>query len=61
MSFKLLQNARLFKTFFYKMNKKTESRASLVAQWLGVCLTMQGTRVRAWSGKIPHAAEQLGP
>ena len=36
-------------------------RASLVAQWLRICLPMQGTRVRAWSGKIPHAAEQLGP
>ena len=22
---------------------------------------MQGTRVEPWSGKIPHAAEQLGP
>ena len=26
---------------------KTETRASLVAQWLRVCLPMQGTRVRA--------------
>ena len=35
--------------------------ASLVAQWLRICLPMQGTRVRALVGKIPHAAEQLGP
>ena len=35
--------------------------ASLVVQWLRICLLMQGTRVRALSGKIPHAVEQLGP
>ena len=34
--------------------------ASLVAQWLRICLPMQGTRARHWSGKISHAAEQLG-
>ena len=34
--------------------------ASLVVQWLRICLTMQGTRV-PWSGKIPRAAEQLSP
>ena len=27
--------------------KKGESGTSLVAQWLGVCLPMQGTRVRS--------------
>ena len=32
---------------------------SLVAQWLRIRLPMQGMGVRAWSGKIPHAAEQL--
>ena len=31
--------------------------ASLVAQWLGIRLLMQGTRVRA----LVQAAEQLGP
>ena len=36
-------------------------RASLVAQWLRIHLPMQGTRVEPWSGKIPHAAEQLSP
>ena len=35
--------------------------ASLVAQWLRVCLPIRGTRVRALAGKIPHAAERLGP
>ena len=42
--------------------------ASLVVQWLRICLPMQGTWVWAlvredptqpWSGKIPHASEQL--
>ena len=28
---------------------------------MGVCLPMQGTRFGPWSGRIPHAAEQLGP
>ena len=32
---------------------------SLVVQWLRICLPMQGTW--PWSGKIPHAAEQLSP
>ena len=40
--------------------KEKEARASLVAQWLRICLPVQGTRVRALVGKIPHAAEQLG-
>ena len=39
--------------------KKKYWRTSLVAQWLRICLPMQGTGVR--SGKIPHAAEQLSP
>ena len=40
---------------------KSGSRASLLAQWLRICLPMQGTWFKPWSGKIPHAAEQLGP
>ena len=36
-----------------------EWRASLVAQWLRTRLPMQGTRVQALVGKIPHAPEQL--
>ena len=34
---------------------------SLVAQWLRICLPMQRTRFDPWSGKIPHASEQLSP
>ena len=36
-------------------------RVSLVAQRLRICLPMQGHGFKPWSGKIPHAAEQLGP
>ena len=32
---------------------KSQSRASLVAQWLGVCLLRQGTRVREDTGSSP--------
>ena len=42
-------------------NKIKRERASLVAQWLRICLLMQGHGFESWSGKIPHAAEQLGP
>ena len=35
--------------------------ASLVAQWLRICLLMRGHRFEPWSGKIPQATEQLGP
>ena len=32
---------------FLKNLQKSQNRASLVAQWLRICLPMQGTRVRA--------------
>ena len=32
---------------------------SLVAQWLRIHLPMKGPVFDPWSGKIPHAAEQL--
>ena len=32
-----------------------------MAQWLRIHQPMQGTRFEPWSGKIPHAAEQLSP
>ena len=35
--------------------------ASLVAQWLRIRLPMQGHGFEPWSGRIPHAAEQLSP
>ena len=42
--------------------KKEGRGASLVAQWLRVCLPMRrGHGFEPWSGKIPHAAERLGP
>ena len=33
--------------YFTKVEPKTVTRASLVAQWLRICLPMQGTRVQA--------------
>ena len=35
--------------------------ASLVAQWLRVCLLMQGTRVRALAWEDPTCREAAGP
>ena len=55
--FKIIQNSITQKIF----NIKMKIGASLVAQWLRICLPMQGTRVRALVWKIPHAAERLGP
>ena len=40
---------------------KMKNRASLVVQWLRICLPMQGTRVRALVWEDPTAAEQLSP
>ena len=41
---------------------KNSLRTSLVAQWLRIRLSMQGTQVRSLiPEKIPHAAEQLSP
>ena len=49
-----------------KENKnKTESKiicgASLVAQWLRICLLMQGTRVRALVWEDPTCRGATGP
>ena len=46
------------------LSPRTALGTSLVAQWLRICLPLQGTQVRAlvpWCRKIPHAAEQLSP
>ena len=43
------------------VNKAHAFGASLVAQWLRICLPCRGHGFEPWSGKIPHAAEQLGP
>ena len=32
---------------------------SLLAQWIRICLPMQGTWVLSWFGKVPHATKQL--
>ena len=41
--------------------KKKIYGASLVAQWLRVCLPMQGTRVRALVWKDPTCCGATGP
>ena len=43
------------------IEQKCNSVASLMAQWLRIHLPMQRARFEPWSGKIPHAAEQLSP
>ena len=40
---------------------KKDTRASLVAQWLRVCLLMQGTRVRALVWEDPACRGAAGP
>ena len=40
---------------------KSPQGASLVAQWLGVCLPMQGTRVRALVWEDPTCRGATGP
>ena len=44
-------------------NRKIEKtvRASLVAQWLRICLLMQGTRVRALVWEDPTCRGATGP
>ena len=44
-----------------KLMHSTDCWASLVAQWLRIRLPMQGHGFKSWSGKIPHATEQLSP
>ena len=39
--------------------KTPDLGTSLVAQWLGVCLPMQGHGFEPWSGRIPRVVEQL--
>ena len=41
--------------------KTAASRASLVAQWLRICLPMQGTRVRALVWEDPTCRGATGP
>ena len=44
-----------------KQNKTHQTGASLVAQWLGVCLPVQGTRVRALVQEDPTCRGATGP
>ena len=39
--------------------KLNRQGTSLVVQWLRICLPVQGRGFDPWSGRIPHAAEQL--
>ena len=43
------------------MFKSKTKGTSLVAQWVGIHLTMQETWLDPWSGKTSHAAGQLSP
>ena len=38
-----------------------KSWTSLVVQWIGIRLPMQGCGFNRWSGKIPRAVRQLKP
>ena len=42
-------------------SRRERPRASLVAQWLRVCLLMQGTRVRALVWEDPTCRGATGP
>ena len=48
------------RTIMSKM-KNTVDGASLVAQWLRICLLMQGTRVRALVWEDPTCHGAAGP
>ena len=53
--FPMLQGAIKSKT-----NKQT-TQASLMVQWLRICLAMKGHQFDPWFRKIPHSTEQLSP
>ena len=50
----------IYKTLMKELKEDT-NRASLVAQWLRVCLLMQGTRVRALVWEDPTCRGAAGP
>ena len=54
-------NRVLFVFLAYSVPKKYRLWASLVAQWLGICLPMQGTRVRALVWEDPTYRGATGP
>ena len=47
--------------YSYNVFLKHQNRASLVAQWLRICLLMQGTRVRALVWEDPTCHGPAGP
>ena len=57
----LLLSSQLLQNFSPFIHKMTQFRASLVAQWLGIRLTMQGTRVRALVWEGPTCRRATGP
>ena len=50
-----------FKDEVALVDEEVMDRASLVAQWLRVCLPMQGTRVRALVWEDPTCRGATGP
>ena len=58
MCIKLMTNKNLLHKKINKIKLKIQKRASLVAQWLRICLPMQETRVRAlvWEDPTCHGA-----
>ena len=54
-------NAQKSLSFLYTNDEKSERGASLVAQWLRICLLMQGTRVRALVWEDPTCRRAAGP
>ena len=42
-------------------NQECITGASLVVQWLRIACQCRGHGFEPWSGKIPHATEQLSP
>ena len=44
-----------------EVNQKEKDRASLVVQWLRICLPMQGTRVRALVREDPTCCGATTP
>ena len=52
---------KFFVIKYTKSYYKNKLGASLVAQWLGVCLLVQGTRVRALVWEDPTCHGAAGP
>ena len=52
---------QIYVSAWLKLTLKNILRASLVAQWLRVCLPMQGTRVRALVWEDPTCRGAAGP